>query len=103
MYKEIIEEKIKESIKHVSHKEAINKVALFGSYLHDNPTEASDVDILIEFVPNAKIGFFQMSDILRNLEGSLQKKVDLVTPDALSRHFRDEVLSEVETLYERKQ
>lgn len=102
MKNDTIKQRIVESVPSMPHKEAIQRIALFGSYLHGTANEASDIDLLIEFVPGAPIGFFQMSHILQSLEGTLHKKVDLVTPDALSCYFREEVLSEAEMLYEKK-
>jgi predicted nucleotidyltransferase len=102
MKKEIIKQRVSAGMATMPYQEAIQKIALFGSCLHGTATAKSDVDLLIEFTPGAPIGFFQLSHILQNLEGSLHTKVDLVTPDALGRYFREEVLAEAETLYEKK-
>lgn len=99
--KEQIKTRVRENIDRMPHKEYIQKLSLFGSYLHGNPTDESDVDILIEFTPNSPIGFFQLSHMLRSMEDTLGKRVDLVTPQALSKYFRDDVLSESEKIYEK--
>ena len=36
----------------IPHHEAIGKIALFGSYLYGTANDESDVDLLVEFVPN---------------------------------------------------
>jgi len=77
----------------------IQKIALFGSYL-GKPREDSDVDLLIEFKPAAKVGFFELSRLQRNLTEMLNRQVDLVTPEALSKFFRAEVLANAEIIYE---
>ena len=76
----------------------IRKLALFGSVLREDFRADSDVDVLVEFEPGQRVGltFFSMQDELSSL---LRHKVDLNTPNFLSRYFRDEVLAEAETLY----
>jgi hypothetical protein len=102
MDKNIIKQKITENISALPHKDEVKSLSLFGSQLHGTATEASDIDILIEFQPDAHVGFFKMSDILQFLENSTSKKIDLVPQDSLSKYFRDEVISEAETIYERR-
>ncbi|UFH56894.1 nucleotidyltransferase family protein [Spirosoma sp. KNUC1025] len=55
-------------------------MALFGSYADDTATEASDVDILVEF--KHPVGF-EFIDLSIELENILQKPVDLVTRQAI--------------------
>lgn len=76
----------------------IRKLALFGSVLREDFRPDSDVDVLVEFEPEQRVGlaFFSMQDELSDLLG---RKVDLHTPNFLSRYFRDEVLAEAEVLY----
>jgi predicted nucleotidyltransferase len=74
-------------------------VAVFGSYVNGTPTEESDVDVLIDFEPSATIGFFAMSDIKDTLETVIGKPVDLLTPQAISKCFKDEVLAQAEYVY----
>ena len=76
----------------------IAEVALFGSALRDDFTPESDVDVLVEFEPGARVGlsFFAMQDELSELLG---RKVDLNTPGFLSDYFRDQVLAEAKEVY----
>jgi hypothetical protein len=76
----------------------IRRLALFGSILRDDFTPASDVDVLVEFEPEARVGwdFFRMQDDLSQILG---RRVDLNTPAELSRYVRDEVLREARELY----
>jgi uncharacterized protein len=75
----------------------IRRLALFGSVLRDDFTPQSDVDVLVEFEPDARIGlgFFALEE---ELAGILGPKVDLNTPGLLSKCFRDEVLAEAEAI-----
>jgi uncharacterized protein len=76
----------------------IRRLALFGSVLRDDFTADSDVDILVEFEPGKTPGFafFSMEE---ELSGILGRRVDLNTPNSLSKYFREEVLAEAEDLY----
>lgn len=78
----------------------IRRLALFGSVLGDDFHPDSDIDVIVEFEPDARIGweFVTLADELSNLFG---RQVDLNTSDMLSRYFRDRVLSSMRVLYER--
>jgi predicted nucleotidyltransferase len=80
-------------------KHHIRRLALFGSVLRDDFRPDSDVDVLVEFEPGHTPGlaFFSMEAELSNILG---RKVDLNTPQFLSRYFRDAVQAEVEVQYE---
>ena len=77
----------------------IRKLALFGSVLRGDFRENSDVDVLIEFEPGHGTGYFGLARMERELSSILGRKVDLRTPQELSRYFRDEVLSQAEIQY----
>jgi len=79
----------------------IRKLSLFGSILRDDfDPERSDVDFLVEFLPNATPGFFGLVDMEDQLSELIGKKADLRTPKELSRYFRQEVLDEAVVQYE---
>jgi uncharacterized protein len=101
MGKQEIKEKVREAIENASFREDIQKVSLFGSYLHGDAKEDSDVDVLVEFTPGSHIGLFEYVEIQYTIEDHIQKKVDLLTPDGLSKFFRDKVINEAELIYER--
>ena len=68
--------------------------------MRDDFTSDSDVDVLVEFEPGTRVGFFKLYDLEQELSKMLgARKVDLNTPKALSKYFRDEVLAEAEVLY----
>jgi hypothetical protein len=76
----------------------IRRLALFGSVLRDDFGPNSDVDVLVEFEPGHTPGlsFFRMEEELSQMLG---RKVDLNTPQSLSRYFRQSVLDEAELQY----
>lgn len=78
----------------------IRRLSLFGSVLREDFRPDSDVDMLVEFEPGHEPGFFGLARMERELSGLLGgRKVDLRTPEDLSRYFRDEVLAEAEVRY----
>ena len=72
----------------------IRRLRLFGSVLHGDARADSDVDLLVEFEPDAEVSLFDMVRLERELAELMGRRVDLRTPAELSRHFRDEVLAE---------
>jgi predicted nucleotidyltransferase len=78
----------------------ISKLSLFGSVLSNRFSDSSDIDVLVEFQPEAHIGFFRLAEIEQQLSQLLGgRKVDLRTPMDLSRYFRDEVLRDAVVVY----
>ena len=78
----------------------IRRLALFGSVLTDRFSDHSDVDVLVEFQPNQRVGFFRLADIEDELSRLFDgRKIDLRTPMDLSRHFREEVVRDAAAVY----
>ena len=90
-----------EAVRNVPHRDDIKTVALFGSYINGNAREESDIDVLIDFEPSAVIGLFEFVEIQQYLADALGKTIDLLTPESLSKYFRDEVLRQAEPVYEK--
>ena len=78
----------------------IRSLALFGSLLHGNAQAGSDIDFLVEYEPEQKIGLFAMTQMESELSDLLERPVDLRTAQDLSVYFRDQVLAEAQVLYE---
>lgn len=76
----------------------IRKLSIFGSALRPDFRPDSDVDVLVEFLPEHTPGlaFFDMEAELSEMLG---RKVDLNTPGFLSRFFRDRAVREAEVKY----
>ena len=78
----------------------IRKLALFGSQLKGTARPDSDIDLLIEFVPDARPTLFDLAQIEIELSQALGgRKVDVRTPQDLSRFFRDEVVRTAQVQY----
>ena len=73
----------------------VRSLGLFGSFVRGDQTSLSDVDILVEFMPE-KHTFDNFMEVAFFLEEILGHKVELVTPEALSPHIGPHILREVE-------
>jgi uncharacterized protein len=88
----------KEKIAEFCRRHHIKKLAIFGSALRTDFRDDSDLDILVEFDPEniPGLAFFAMQEELSEILG---RKVDLNTPECLSRYFRAKVLQEAQVQY----
>lgn len=73
----------------------VRRIALFGSFVRDEATADSDVDLLVEFVPGQKT-FDRFVALAELLEQVLARRVDLVTTESLSRFIGPHILDEAE-------
>ena len=81
-------------------KNYITKLSLFGSVLREDFRIDSDLDFLVEFKPGKIPGLIKLCRMQRELSEILNgRKVDLRTPQELSKYFRDEVLAQAEVQY----
>jgi hypothetical protein len=69
-------------------------MSIFGSVARDQAGPKSDIDILVEFAPDARVGLFRLLDLQDRLEELLDCKVDVGTPRSLKQRIRDRVLNE---------
>jgi len=80
-------------------KHHIRRLALFGSALREDFGPDSDIDLLVEFAPNHIPGFIRLAGMEIELSELLGRKVDMRTPEDLSRYFRKEVVDSAEVQY----
>lgn len=83
----------------VAHREELRdmgvaRLSLFGSVARDEAGEGSDIDLLVEFVPGARIGIFEFLDVQEFLASLLGVEVDLATPASLHPQLREAILRE---------
>jgi predicted nucleotidyltransferase len=78
----------------------IRRLALFGSVLRDDFSPSSDVDVLVEFDHDARVGMIRLSALEFELGEILGRKVDLNTPGFLSKYYRERILSEAQVQYD---
>ena len=78
----------------------IKKLAVFGSALGSGFGPRSDVDLLVEFEPDHIPTLFDMAGMEQELSRLFGgRKVDLRTPEDLSRYFRKRVIEQAEVQY----
>jgi hypothetical protein len=73
----------------------ITRLGIFGSYARGEQTEASDVDILVDYSDSQPPTLPKLIELRDDLSQLLALKVDIVTPNGLKARIRDRVLSEV--------
>jgi len=84
-----------EAISEFCRKNRIRRLSLFGSVLRSDFRTESDIDVLVEFEPGGTVGLFGVAKLERELSSLLGwRKVDIRTPQDLSRYFRDSVIRE---------
>lgn len=73
----------------------VQRIGIFGSAVREEMGTQSDVDVFVEFAPGKKTydNFIRLSFLLEELLG---RKVDLLTPEALSPHIAPHIVREVE-------
>lgn len=87
-------------LKEFCERHRIRRLSLFGSQLKGTAGPDSDIDLLVEFFPDARptlLDIAQMEIELSKLLGG--RKVDVRTAQDLSHHFRDEVVRTAEPQY----
>jgi predicted nucleotidyltransferase len=90
----------KEKIASFCRERHIRRLAIFGSALRSDFRPDSDIDLLVEFEPDHIPGLFGIARMERELSALCGgRKVDLRTPEDLSRYFRQRVLEEAEIIY----
>jgi predicted nucleotidyltransferase len=77
----------------------IHRLELFGSATRADFGPQSDVDLLVEFRPEARIGFVALSRMQRELSVLFGRSVDLVPRAGLKPVIASSVLKEAEPLY----
>lgn len=73
----------------------VKRLGLFGSFVREQQTSQSDVDLLVEFEQGQKTfdHFMQLAFLLEEI---LQRRVELVTSESLSPYIGPHILKEVE-------
>lgn len=93
LVKEKILEILSKELSNLEQKFFVSNIGLFGSYSRGTENENSDIDLLIEF--SKPVGFFlymKLEDYLSNL---FEKKVEIVTKNALKKQIKDKILRDV--------
>ncbi len=76
LMRETIAQMLREKHPYLASEYGVKRIGLFGSYVKDGQTEASDIDLVVEFERPIGFKFFELSEYLERLLG---KRVDLLT------------------------
>lgn len=77
----------------------VAELSLFGSAARGEEREDSDLDILVEFLPESQIDLLEYSALMQELSQLFATKVDLVSKRGLKPRIRSAVLAEARLLY----
>ena len=86
----------RDAIREIALSHRVKNVRVFGSVLHGDDTEDSDLDLLVD--PTPETTMMDIGAIRYELKELLGLAVDVLTPRALPDKFRDSVLQEAELL-----
>lgn len=90
----------KDSVITFCSRHGIRRLSFFGSVLREDFSQDSDIDVLVEFEPEQRIGLIQLARLENGLGEILGRKVDLNTPGFITKYLRNQILSEAEILYD---
>lgn len=83
----------------VCRRHGVCELSIFGSTARGDARPDSDIDLLVEFDPSARVGFLALARLTHELEELFKRKVDVVTKCGLHPRIRDAVLAEAEVLF----
>ena len=84
----------RDAIREIALSHRVKNVRVFGSVLHGDDTEDSDLDLLVDPTPETTL--FDIAKIQVELKELLGVAVDVLTPRALPDKFREQVILEAQ-------
>jgi len=90
-----IQSTLRQHLPEVQQKYHVRQLGIFGSFVRSEQTDTSDVDVLVEFDPDARFGLLTFCQLENDLSELLQRKVDLVMKDGLKPRIGERILQEV--------
>jgi hypothetical protein len=77
----------------------VRELSVFGSAAHESMRPDSDIDLLVDFLPDAEPGLLDHAGLMLDLSGLFGRRVDLVSKNGLKPLIRDSVIRESRRLY----
>ncbi len=77
----------------------VRELAVFGSAAKGEMRPDSDIDLLVDFLPEAQIGLLEHAGLMLDLTELLGRRVDLVSKRALKPLIRDAIIREALPVY----
>jgi hypothetical protein len=78
--------------KELEEKYKIKSIALFGSYIKDEQTEQSDIDLLVEYTET--VGLLHIAATENYLSDILGVKADIVPKKSVRKELKDVIFNE---------
>jgi predicted nucleotidyltransferase len=91
--KKAITRMLREKYPYLAAEYGVKRIGLFGSYAKDIPTEASDIDLVVEFEQPLGFKFIELSEYLERLMG---QEVDILTPVGIQGIRIDHIAQSIE-------
>jgi len=88
-------EKLKQLKPEIEKRYKIAEIGVFGSYVRDEQTENSDLDVLVSFSEDSSMSLLKFCSFENWLSDVMEKKVDLVMKNSLKPRIGKQILSEV--------
>lgn len=77
----------------------VRELSVFGSAARGEMRPESDIDLLVEFLPDAQVDLVDYAGLMLDLSTLLGRKVDLVSKNGLKPLIRNSVLEEARLVY----
>jgi len=87
------------SLGEVCRRYGVKELSLFGSTVRGEMRPESDIDIMVEFEPGARIALIKFESLAGELESLAGRRVDLVTKRGLKPWVRPQVLKDARVIY----
>jgi predicted nucleotidyltransferase len=87
------------SLVEVCRRYGVKELSLFGSAVRDEMRPDSDIDIMVEFEPRARVGVIKFESLVEELQSLTGRRVDLVTKRGLKPWVRPMVLRDARVIY----
>jgi predicted nucleotidyltransferase len=78
---------------------AVRELSVFGSAVRGDFGPDSDVDVLIELAPEARVGLIALQRMRDELALIFGRPVDLLTKNGINRHIRADILRDAQVVH----
>ena len=88
-----------EQVAEICRRYRVKELSVFGSAARGDMRPDSDIDLLVDFLPEARPSLLGLAAMMREFSVLLGHRVDLAVKPALKPLIRVEVLSEAQVIY----
>jgi hypothetical protein len=88
-----------DEIAEICRRHQVRELSLFGSAVRGEMRPDSDLDLLVDYFPDARPSLFDLIGMMSELSDLWGRKVDLGVKRALKPRYRDRILSEAQVIY----